>query len=114
MKRITAYKLLRVRKDGTIGPLFINQRQRIPVGEWLKAEAHRTKGYAFRPGWHCTSKPLAPHLSPKGRTWYEVNIEDFVECLRPQNQGGLWYLAQRMKLIRKLNKKEVSAVNENT
>ena len=30
-----AYKLLKVRQDGTIGPLFINCRQVIPIGKWL-------------------------------------------------------------------------------
>lgn len=107
MNGAIVYKLLRVRKDGTIGPLFINRKQRIPIGEWLKAEAHKTSGYAFRPGWHCTAKPKAPHLSMKGRTWYAVMIEDFVEYKRPLIQGGLWFLAQRMKLIKKLTQKEV-------
>lgn len=50
MKTIKGYKLLRLRKDGTLGPLFINARMRIPVGKWLKAESHPTKGYALRPG----------------------------------------------------------------
>ena len=97
-----AYKLLRDRKDGSIGPLFINRKQRIPIGKWLKAEDHPTKNYAHRPGWHCTSKPEAPHLSMKGRTWYQVEIEDFVEHIRPKNQGGLWFLANRMKVVKSL------------
>ena len=105
-----AYKLFRIRKDGTIGSLFINQKQRIPIGKWVMAEDHPTKGYAHRPGWHCTIKPLAPHLTMKGRTWYEVIIEDFVEHLRPKNQGGLWFLAQRMKLVKRLEEKEVSKI----
>jgi hypothetical protein len=37
-----AYKLFRVRRDGSIGPLFINRNLRIPVGVPLPAEAHRT------------------------------------------------------------------------
>ena len=105
-----AYKLLRVRKDGTTGPLFINQRQRIPIGKWLIAEDHPTKGYAHRPGWHCTLKPFAPHLTMRGRTWYEVVIKNFVEHLRPKNQGGLWFLAQNMKLLRQLNEQEVDKI----
>lgn len=111
-----AYKLLRVRKDGTIGPLFINQRQRIPTGKWIIAEDHPTKGYAHRPGWHCTIKPRAPHLSMNGRTWYAVLIKDFVEHRRPRAQGGLWFLAQQMKVIKKLTKVEVrkGLINENT
>ena len=94
-----AYKLLRNRKDGSIGPLFINRKQRIPINEFLIAEDHPTKGYKHRMGWHCTIKPEAPHLSMKGRTWYKVEIEDFVEHIRPKNQGGLWFLANRMKVI---------------
>jgi hypothetical protein len=91
-----AYKLLRVRKDGSIGPLFINRKQRIPIGKWLKAEAHRTKGYAFRPGWHCTAEPIAPHLSKKGRAWFVVEIKDYEDIHRPSQQGGLWYLAKNI------------------
>lgn len=94
-----AYKLLRIRKDGSIGPLFINQKQRVPIGEWLDAEDHPTSGFAHRPGWHCTHRPRAPHLSMKGRHWYAVEVADWVEHVRPANQGGLWYLAQRMKVL---------------
>ena len=109
-----AYKLLRVRRDETIGPLFINRKQKIPIGVWIIAEDWPTKGYAHRMGWHCTIKPLAPHLTLKGRTWYEVEIEDFVEHLRPKNQGGLWFLAQRTKLIRQLNGRDVRDINKKT
>lgn len=62
----TAYKLIRMRKDGTLGPLFINKKQIIPIGIWLDAESHKTKGYAFRPGWHVTLEMNAPHLSTRG------------------------------------------------
>jgi len=94
-----AYKLLRVRRDGTIGPLFINRRQRIPVGEWLTAEEHATKGFAFRPGWHCTVRPEAPHLSTKGRVWYKVEILEYEKYNRPESQGGTWLLAQKMRVL---------------
>ena len=92
-----AYKLFRVLKSGDITPLFINKKFRLPIGEWLPAESHPTKGYKYRPFWHCTSKPVAPHLTEKGRAWYKVEIEDFTEQKRPNNQGGLWYLANKMK-----------------
>jgi len=98
-----AYKLLRKRKDGTLGPLFINAKQRIPVDEWLEAESHPTKGYAYRPFWHVTFEPVAPHLSTEGRVWCEVEIEDFTQFDRPQSQGGTWGLSSRMKVIRELN-----------
>lgn len=97
-----AYKLLRLRKDGSLGPLFINRRQRIPLHQPLKAEAHLTRGFAFRPGWHCMAKPEAPHLSKKGRIWCEVEIDDFSEFHRPQSQGGKWYLANQMKVTKVL------------
>jgi len=94
-----AYKLLKVRKDGTLGPLFINRRQRIPIGVWLDAEDHPTKGYAHRPGWHTTSMPSAPHLSMKGRAWYEVYISDYSLLKRPLYQGGLWYISKKMQVV---------------
>jgi hypothetical protein len=96
---VIAYKLFRVRKDGTIGPLFINRRQRITEGVWMKAGDHPTKGYAHRPGWHCCTSPHAPHLSEKGREWYVVEIEDFQEFERPKSQGGKWLLAKKLKII---------------
>ena len=96
-----AYKLLRIRKsNNTLGPLFINKRQVIPIGPWMRAEAHRTKNFVFRPGWHCSPNPSAPHLGMKGRRWYEVEIRDFVPLKRPVSQGGTWYLAQRMRVVR--------------
>jgi hypothetical protein len=100
---IRAYKLFRLRRDGSIGPLFINARLRIPIGAWLKAEAHPTKGFAFRPGWHCTLTPEAPHLSKKGRVWCEVSIMDATMHRRPSNQGGEWLLANWMRVDRVLN-----------
>ena len=94
-----AYKLLRQRKDGSLGPLFINRRQRIPIGEWLQAEDHPTKGYAHRPGWHTAAEPVAPHLSTKNRIWMEVEIDDYHSFKRPAHQGGEWLIANRMKVI---------------
>lgn len=99
-----AYKLLRKRKDGSIGPLFINRKAKLPIGSWMQAESHPTKGYSYRPFWHCTSKPIAPHLSEDGRVWCKVEIEDFSEMNRPQSQGGKWYLASRMKIINEIKK----------
>ncbi|MCB1466574.1 MAG: hypothetical protein KDK08_05380 [Rhizobiaceae bacterium] len=94
-----AYKLLRVRRDGTLGPLFINRKQRIEVGVRLKAEDHPTKGYAHRPGWHVCQKPHAPHLSTKGRRWYRVRIENVTRHQRPEHQGGVWYTAGAMTAL---------------
>ena len=94
-----AYKLFKVRKDGSIGSLFINQKDRLQINTWLEAKPHRTKGFAFRPGWHALFSPSAPHLSKKGRRWHRVYVEDCVEFERPASQGGKWVLAQRMKIL---------------
>ena len=101
MKR--GWKLFRRRRDGTLGPLFINRRLRIPLGKWMKAEAHRTQGYAFRPGWHATLSPVAPHLRTTGddRVWCKVSLENVRYNARPESQGGTWVLAQRLRVDEK-------------
>lgn len=109
-----AFKLFKLRQDGTLGPLFINARQRIPVGEWLQAGDHPTKGFAHRPGWHCTLQPVAPHLkeNPKGgprRVWCRVEVEGARTYARPESQGGTWCLAERMRVLEILNAKEARA-----
>lgn len=94
-----AYKLLRKRKDGTYGPLYIERRRRVPIGEWVESNAVRTKGYKYRPGWHCCHKPEAPHIKDKPeRVWAEVEIKEYDAFQRPENQGGLWYIAKWMKI----------------
>ena len=98
-----AYKLFRKLKDGSLAPLFINKKSRIPLNQWLEAEPHLTKGFAFRKWWHCTLEPKAPHLSTKDRVWAEVEIDNYEYYNRPESQGGTWVLAQKMKVIRELN-----------
>lgn len=105
-----AYKLFRKRKDGTLGPLFINARLRLPVGQWLEAEDHPTKGFAHRPGWHAGALPNAPHLSEKGRVWCAVEIEDYTTFARPVNQGGEWLLAKRLRVLREISACEISSL----
>jgi hypothetical protein len=86
-------------KDGSLSSLFIGKRNRLPIGEWLEAESLPTKGFALRPGWHCTKEPIAPHLSTIDRVWVLVEIEDYTELRRPISQGGVWYLAEKMKIL---------------
>ena len=95
-----AYKLLRLRKNGTLSSLFIDKTKILPLNKWLKAEAHPTKGYAFRPGYHCLRKPEAPHLTMEGRVWCEVEIEDFLTIKRPPSQGDIWFLCEWMKITK--------------
>lgn len=94
-----AYKLMRLRKNGTLGSLFINKKSIISIGVWLQAEDHPTKGYAHRPGWHCTFTPYAPHLSKKNRVWVKVEVKDYKVYNRPECQGGQWILAGQTKVI---------------
>lgn len=96
---MVAYKLFRRLKTGHITSLFINKTRRLPLNEWMDAEVFPTKGFALRPYWHCTSNPYAPHLSMINRVWLKVEMEDYIEFQRPANQGGLWFLAKRIKII---------------
>jgi hypothetical protein len=93
-----AYKLFTLRKDGSLGPLFINRKQRVEIYNLYEAESHPTKGFAIRPGWHCCAKPEAPHLSKKGRVWCKVIIDGVTEHQRPESQGGLWYTAKTLRV----------------
>ena len=101
---MVVYKLMRLRKDGTLGSLFINRNVVIPLNEWLEAENHPTKGYQERFGWHCTFKPIAPHLSKRGRVWVKCEVEDTETYDRPESQGGQWVLAKRMKVLKVLDR----------
>ena len=110
-----AYKLLRIKKDGKLYPLFINKTVSTPIGEWMPAEFHPTKGFQPRKGWHVCFRPLAPHLkmhlaNGEQRVWVECEVEDWESYDRPESQGGAWCLAQKMKLIRMLDMNEVECI----
>ena len=94
-----AYKLFRKRKDGTYGPLFINRKQRLEIGRTYPAEGHPTPGYAYRPYWHATHKPEAPHLTMRGRVWCRVKLGNPSLMKRPDSQGGRWYLADSLRIL---------------
>lgn len=105
---ISAYKLFRLRRDGTLGPLFIGRTIVVPVGKFVKAKAIRTKGFAFRPGWHACAAPKAPHLSKQGRVWCAVTLRGVKEHHRPESQGGLWYTAKQLRVERIIPWSELS------
>jgi hypothetical protein len=106
--KITTYKLFRLRKDGTLGPLFIGRRQKIRPGEWLEAEDIPTKGYAHRPGWHSGLRPSAPHLTEKGRVWCECEAKDNYVFKRPKSQGGEWIISKWLKVNKILSSDELT------
>ena len=98
-----AYKLMKLRKDGTLGSLFINAKEKYPTNTWMEARHIPTKGFAERTGWHCTLQPHAPHLKTdlangEKRVWVEVEIEDVEYYDRPESQGGTWVLARHMRI----------------
>jgi hypothetical protein len=98
-----AYKLVRIRKDKSLGPLFIDKALIFEVGIWYTAKEVYTKGFAFRPGFHCCKEAKAPHLNKNGRVWCKVEINNFTEYIRPAHQGGIWYTAKKMKIIKILD-----------
>lgn len=100
-KIIIAYKLFRIRKDGSLGSLFINKKDILKQGIWLKSELYPTKGFSIRKGWHALLKPEAPHLSLNNRQWYKVKVKCFTEFERPKSQGGKWVLADEMMILEK-------------
>ena len=93
------YKLFRKLKSGEITSLFINKTERLKTNEWLEAKSYPTNGYKLRPFWHCTEKPIAPHLTEKGRVWLKVEMHDFTEFNRSEHQGGKWFLAKEIKIL---------------
>lgn len=100
---------MRLRKDGSLSPLFINKQSIVPIGKWINAKCHPTPGFKVRKGWHILAKPNAPHLSKKGRIWVKVEMAGITELQRPKAQGGLWYLANKMRIVKVMNRNK----NEN-
>ncbi len=101
----TGYKLFRMRRDGTLGPLFIDKGLVVPLNRWLTAKCHPTPGYAVRPGWHVAQSPSAPHLKMDGRLWFKVEVRDYYEFKRPAHQGGVWLIAKKMRVLHLVNEK---------
>lgn len=99
-----AFKLLHVRANGTVGPLFIERKRVLNIEgeiEWANM-ALKPKGYATRPGFHTCANPYAPHLKlSHDRCWFLVEIGgNITEHERPECQGGTWYTSNYIKLIR--------------
>lgn len=70
-----AFKQFRIDKSGNLHPLFVFANETIPIGEWLTAkEGERLNNgkvksklgsLAYRPGWHLSEAPYAPHIGIK-------------------------------------------------
>lgn len=105
---IEGYKLFRLRKDGTLGTLFVDRSLVIPVDEWMPAKdlsvMAQSLGLKARPGWHATLTPYAPHLklnlaSGEKRVWVNVALRDTTLYDKPESQGGTWVLANELKVL---------------
>jgi hypothetical protein len=103
-KQLIAYKLLRIRNDGSLGPLFVGRNQVFTIGEWMECKFDLPHpGLAHRPGFHCCSTKSAPHIklrlkNGEQRVWCKVTIEEYELHNRPESQGGLWYVSKRMRI----------------
>ena len=87
-----AYKQFRIDKSGNLHPLFVFANETIPIGEWIKAkEGPRTENgkvksklgpLAYRPGWHLSEAPYAPHIGVKenGKIKYMKPDTVWAEC----------------------------------
>ena len=101
-----AYKLFRLRKDGTLGSLFVNRNAVLPMGVWLNASgSYPHPRLALRPGWHCCGEMRAPHIKMRlkngeQRVWARVIMSPGARPdKRPESQGGLWWLAPRIQIL---------------
>jgi len=93
------YKLFRLDKNGNLRSLFINKSKVYHLNTWYIAESYPTKGYSQRPYFHCIEKPVAPHLSMKNRVWCKVEVKEEFYMKRPSSQGGMWILANQIKIL---------------
>jgi hypothetical protein len=88
-KTVKAYKLF-IKKGGSLYPLFVNAKDKIPVGKWIEAEVgpmnqtgkvkSKLGPLAFRPGWHSGDMPIATHIG--GKSDNKLKAPDY----RPDNQ----------------------------
>lgn len=127
---ITVYKKVRISRNGTPLPLFIDNKRPFTIGEWMRSEYHPTNGFAPRScgtdadgrplgGWHCCFHPIAPHLadqlsSGERRVWLKCEAcGQRIVYDRPWNQGGAWILVEWLRPIAILTDDEVANINNN-
>ena len=75
------YKLFERNERGELFPLFIDKNTPVPIGKWIPAEYHPTKGFAARGGWHIGADvPDAP--------WLKSYDGTDVGCYKPRWKHG--------------------------
>ena len=110
-KIIHTKKILNLRADGTMSPLFHETKRRFKEGVWEPFTAtlkHPTKqgrssaNLAFRPAFY--GGPKTPQLkmgysSNQYRVKRDVAFRNWTKIKRPKNQGGGWYMAAEMMIL---------------
>ena len=119
-KTVKAYKLF-VKKGGSLFPLFVKAKEKIPVGVWVEADVgHLTPDgkvkskigkLAFRPGWHSGNMPIATHIGGKSDNKlkapdYRPDDQVWAEVLVPDDVN---WQAEAMKRAKKTKKGKVIA-----
>ena len=120
-----AYKLFRKKKnDDNIYPLYVLANEPTPMNKWLEAKSgERTpKGkvksrlgeLAYRPGWHCSERPIATHIGEKenpkdklpsyrakDQVWCLVEVEDKIDYQPLADKAGISVRDKCLKYIPK-------------
>ena len=104
-----AYKQFRIDNLGNLHPLFVFSNETIPVGKWIVAkEGPRTEAgkvqsklgpLAYRPGWHLSEAPYAPHIGIKENgkvkymkhdtVWALCEVDDTVDYTALAHANGI-------------------------
>ncbi|MCG5526868.1 hypothetical protein LRF89_06695 [Halorhodospira sp. 9621] len=97
------YKLMRRMGDG-YAPLYFCRSHRYQLGDWQEAvDGGRKRGYAHRPFFHICQAPDAPHIRLRApRVWLLCEFQPHQVFPRPSSQGGDWFLAKWMRLLREV------------
>ena len=69
MKTKRGFKLFEMDTENNLYPIFIDKKTSYPIGEWIYAENHPTKGFAKRPGLHVGEICSAPWLMSADGTY---------------------------------------------
>jgi hypothetical protein len=123
-----AYKLFRIRNN-KLYPLYVLANEEVPMHTWLEAHhgeitnngkvKSKLGELAYRPGWHCSERPVAVHIGekknkddvlpsyrPNDQVWCEVEIDDSInyqeladkqgksprdKCLKCIPENGFYY-----------------------
>jgi hypothetical protein len=89
--RMKAYKQFHIDRSGNLHPLFVFANDTIPMNRWLWAKEgsrdlngkikSKLGPLAYRPGWHLSEAPYAPHIGIKENGKIKYMHDDTVWAL---------------------------------